>query len=675
MKKYFLFTLLLAATSLFAKDLMVPVAIFDTVNFATGDYTVREKNSTLKWDLVKVASRKQDTVNTATRKQAAWLSVSNAGRAKMSTKNWEGGIKSVEFKFARFGKENTNGRSLQLKVMVGTDEFLTDSYEKSSLLSGNVGAIVAPATTTGHIDFEHAFNNKSADAQLIIENNSAYTETLTASGICRILVADLAIAPYIYYTAKEATLDLRLGSNKYTNTGFIDNTDDGAITYSLEDNDEEATIDAATGEVTALKAGEVTVKATWSGLTTTYKLTILAKEPSTASFDKENIRIKIGEDVPTNTLTTNSTGKVSYVSSTPAVAGVDPATGVVTIAGVGTTTITANVAENDDYLPTSASYILRVMAESWKIETFDKISYMCIVCPTPSSSCSNVPVTDKMDNGVSWTYWLGGGNEAQFSSNRAMYLRARLDSESAYDYGYVRSSKINGGLSRLAFDWKQGGKETVTYNVAVVVNGDTLGWIRDAGQSSGDYTATHRFEVTDKTISGDIVIEIINYTKPSATSGNTGRIVINDLEWEGYCDADFGMLVDGTKYISGARDWSKTDHMEYKIVADLDKDQVVEFQNYCTKEKLATITQEEGSYWFTNNSGVLSAPAKGTYTVYLKMYGIDNNSLWTEFVADSSTGIEGVQNTEYRVQKTIENGQLIIIREGKKYNAQGAKMR
>ena len=41
MKKYFLFTLLLAATSLFAKDLMVPVAIFDTVNFATGDYTVQ----------------------------------------------------------------------------------------------------------------------------------------------------------------------------------------------------------------------------------------------------------------------------------------------------------------------------------------------------------------------------------------------------------------------------------------------------------------------------------------------------------------------------------------------------------------------------------------------------------------------------------------------------------
>jgi hypothetical protein len=51
-------------------------------------------------------------------------------------------------------------------------------------------------------------------------------------------------------------------------------------------------------------------------------------------------------------------------------------------------------------------------------------------------------------------------------------------------------------------------------------------------------------------------------------------------------------------------------------------------------------------------------------------------------IIGSTTGIESIQNSEFlsqgndyfRIQKTIVNGQLIIIREGEKYNAQGAKV-
>ena len=38
-------------------------------------------------------------------------------------------------------------------------------------------------------------------------------------------------------------------------------------------------------------------------------------------------------------------------------------------------------------------------------------------------------------------------------------------------------------------------------------------------------------------------------------------------------------------------------------------------------------------------------------------------------------GLEGVQNTEYRVQKILHNGQILILRDGVRYNAQGAEVR
>ncbi|MBQ3673295.1 MAG: Ig-like domain-containing protein [Paludibacteraceae bacterium] len=51
---------------------------------------------------------------------------------------------------------------------------------------------------------------------------------------------------------------------------------------------------------------------------------------------------------------------ILFSSSEPTVATVDANTGVVTIVGVGTTTITATFAGDEEYLPLEASYILTV---------------------------------------------------------------------------------------------------------------------------------------------------------------------------------------------------------------------------------------------------------------------------------------------------------------------------
>ena len=45
------------------------------------------------------------------------------------------------------------------------------------------------------------------------------------------------------------------------------------------------------------------------------------------------------------------------------------------------------------------------------------------------------------------------------------------------------------------------------------------------------------------------------------------------------------------------------------------------------------------------------------------------------FIFDQATGVENVQNSDIRSQKVVENGQLIIIRNGVRYNAAGQNVK
>ena len=45
------------------------------------------------------------------------------------------------------------------------------------------------------------------------------------------------------------------------------------------------------------------------------------------------------------------------------------------------------------------------------------------------------------------------------------------------------------------------------------------------------------------------------------------------------------------------------------------------------------------------------------------------------YYAGASTGVEGVQSAEYSIQKTVENGQLVIIKNGVKFNVAGQEIK
>ena len=147
-------------------------------------------------------------------------------------------------------------------------------------------------------------------------------------------------------------------------------TGDGTVTYSVnDDNTCGATIDASTGVVTFLTAGSVTVSATvadsetytYATKTVTYTLTV-NKAAGSISFEAETVTKKNSDSAFMSDLTIVGDGTVSFSSDNISVATVNSASGVVTIVGLGTATITATVADgtNYTYSPNHAEYTLTV---------------------------------------------------------------------------------------------------------------------------------------------------------------------------------------------------------------------------------------------------------------------------------------------------------------------------
>ncbi len=146
------------------------------------------------------------------------------------------------------------------------------------------------------------------------------------------------------------------------------------ITYSSDD-PTVATVDAATGLVTVLRAGTVTITATASAVddylqTSVSCVLTVGKAAQPLTFGTEKIVVK--EDVGTVQVT--ATGAVegstlTYSSSDPSIASID-SNGLVTIHKAGTVTITATASEVGDYAETSVSVTLVIESTTPETKTY-----------------------------------------------------------------------------------------------------------------------------------------------------------------------------------------------------------------------------------------------------------------------------------------------------------------
>ena len=146
----------------------------------------------------------------------------------------------------------------------------------------------------------------------------------------------------------------------------------GTITY-LSKNTKVAPIDgsgtvviigAGTAIITAKKGGD----ANYNPSTISYILTIKKAQQQGFSFIRSTINVTYseGRTAPSNPTTGGSIigTTITYSIDNTSVATIDANDGVVTLKSTGTAIITATKAGDDNYLPTSATYVLNVMEPS-----------------------------------------------------------------------------------------------------------------------------------------------------------------------------------------------------------------------------------------------------------------------------------------------------------------------
>ena len=213
-------------------------------------------------------------------------------------------------------------------------------------------------------------------------NTTVGTATVTVYGIGETYGGLTGTATFTIQKANQTVTFAKSGGQtatygeSFTNTAAAKlDSANTKITYSSNKTDV-ATVDENTGEVTILKAGEVTITAKSAETsnvnagTESYTLTISKANP-TLRFDNAAVSVKTTGTVE-NKLTTNPARlSVTYSSSSTNVAMVDT-DGSITLMGEGTTTITATFAGNDQYNGATATYILTVdndaiayTAEGW----------------------------------------------------------------------------------------------------------------------------------------------------------------------------------------------------------------------------------------------------------------------------------------------------------------------
>ena len=144
----------------------------------------------------------------------------------------------------------------------------------------------------------------------------------------------------------------------------------GKITYEITSGNDVASIDSATGTLTILKAGDVTVKATraaddkYNEVTAEYTLTINKADQTNFAFEKQNPgarTYKPGLTFENKATGNQGTGKITYeITSGNDVASIDDSNGTLTINKAGDVTVKATRAADDKYNEVTAEYTLTI---------------------------------------------------------------------------------------------------------------------------------------------------------------------------------------------------------------------------------------------------------------------------------------------------------------------------
>lgn len=287
------------------------------------------------------------------------------------------------------------------EVTAGADVATVDTNGKLTILKA--GEVTVTATVAGDSEYKGAQVSYTLTVEKAEQTNFGFT------------------------TPTPADATYNDNSNEYTN-GVVNAMGEGTLTYSIVSGSDVATIDAATGKLTILKAGTVVVQAQKLGddcyhdsAVITYTLKVLRDDQDGFGFampTPADITYNDNGNVFEN-LVVNAKGEgaLTYtITSGSDVATIDAVTGKLTILKAGTVSVKATKAGNDRYKEATASYTLIINKDEQTL-SFDETAineYYGILEYTNAA-----PVSSTLHGTGAFTYEIVGENKIGASIDAA----------------------------------------------------------------------------------------------------------------------------------------------------------------------------------------------------------------------------------------------------------------
>ena len=261
------------------------------------------------------------------------------------------------------------------KVSAGKNTLSVNESTTVSVTDANGTAVPNVTLSSDHDDIVSVIDSSTIKALKV--GSATITATVTEGGETQTLGSVTitvqsgvsAIAPANETieidadNAKTASLSVTLTGAAAGDVLAVRSSDESVVTVP-------ASVDASTGScsvtLTAVKTGTAAVTLSCGTATAQVAVTVKASGTHTVTFEKQKLTVKKGETAM-NPAKAKAGDKLTYASSSTAVATVDASSGTVTGVAAGTATITATVKNASDVIVGTASYTVEV-ADAYKIE-------------------------------------------------------------------------------------------------------------------------------------------------------------------------------------------------------------------------------------------------------------------------------------------------------------------
>ena len=227
------------------------------------------------------------------------------------------------------------------------------------------------------------------------------------------------------------------------------------------------------------------------------------------------------------------------------------------------------------------------------------------------------------------------------------------------------------------------------YNAPAALGFKVAAWFWDDDENEGEWS-----DWFEEDSNGQLIVSIPAYAKHvifvkfplTATTPSWDAVTSADQIYAGeiqdtytyivkdnkgqWANHEYGIMV-GTQFIAAVENTGQTEFLEFMLLgADLTSGQTFTIYDNTLGAGWVITKWSEGSYQFTvNSSNQYVVSATGKYDIYLKFYGPGNDEIYV--AKQETTGCENINGVDMELRKVIENGNMYIYFNGRKYNVQG----